>query len=51
MKKEIDFEKFRKVYRYLPDQPDVKKIVRRRQKKIIINLAAREGANIIKMLW
>ena len=49
--KELDFEKFRKVYKYLPDMPDVKKIVRRRRKLIITNLAANKNANIIKMLW
>lgn len=48
--KEIDFEKFRKVYRYLPDQPEVLKFISRSRKQIVINLSARKGAKIIKLL-
>lgn len=48
--KETDLDSFRKVFKYMPDMPDVKKIIKRRRKLIIINLAAREDAKIIKLL-
>lgn len=45
----MGLEGYRKVFKYMPDIPEVKKIIKRRRKLIIINLAAREDAKIIKL--
>lgn len=41
---------YTQVYKYIGDQPDVKKFISRSGKQIVINLAAKKGAKIIKLL-
>ena len=38
------------IFKAVPDQPEVLKFVSRRRKQIVINLAARKDAKIIKLL-
>ena len=38
------------IYKRVEDQPEVLKFVSRRRKQIVINLAARKDAKIIKLL-
>ena len=41
---------YMQVYKYIGDQPDVKKFISRTEKQIVINLAAYKDAKIIKLL-
>lgn len=38
------------IYKHVSDQPKVLKFVSRSRKQIVINLSARKGAKIIKLL-
>ena len=41
---------YRTVFKSIPDQPDVRRIISRGNKLICINLAARPGAKIDKLM-
>ena len=41
---------YRITYKHVPEQPDVEKFISRSRKQIVINLSARKGAKIIKLL-
>ena len=41
---------YRTVFKSIPDQPDVRRIISRGKKLICINLAARPGAKIDKLM-
>ena len=43
-------DSYRTIYRCIPDQPDVRRIISRRRRTICINLAARPGAKIDRLL-
>lgn len=43
-------DSYRTIYRRLPDQPEVRRIISRRRRTICINLAARHGAKIDRLL-
>ena len=43
-------DSYRTIYRRVPDQPDVRRIISRRRRTICINLAARPGAKIDRLL-
>ena len=38
------------IYKHVADQPEVLKFISRSRKQIVINLSARQGAKIIKLL-
>lgn len=38
------------IYKHIPEQPEVLKFISRGRKQIVINLAAKKGAKIIKLL-
>ena len=43
-------DSYRTIYRSIPDQPEVRRIISRRRRTICINLAARPGAKIDRLL-
>ena len=43
-------DSYRTIYRRLPDQPEVRRIISRRRRTICINLAARPGAKIDQLM-
>lgn len=43
-------DSYRTIYRRIPDQPEVRRIISRRRRTICINLAARPGAKIDRLL-
>ena len=43
-------DSYRTIYRSFPDQPDVRRIISRRRRTICINLAARPGAKIDRLM-
>lgn len=43
-------DSYRKVFKSIPEQPDVRRIISRKKQLICINIAARPGAKIDKLL-
>lgn len=43
-------DSYRTIYRRLPDQPEVRRIISRRRRTICINLAAQPGAKIDQLM-
>lgn len=43
-------DSYRTIYRYIPEQPEVRRIISRRRRTICVNLAARPGAKIDQLL-